>query len=46
MCGINKPDQWQIAQALYVVGSLGKLISMGGRYTGYLLEISDGEPTH
>lgn len=23
MCGMSKPGQWQIAQALYVVGSLG-----------------------
>jgi hypothetical protein len=23
MCGMSKPSQWQTAQALYVVGSLG-----------------------
>lgn len=24
MCGISKPDQWQTAQALYVVGLIGE----------------------
>ena len=23
MCGISRPNQWQAAQALYVLGSLG-----------------------
>ena len=27
MCGISRPDQWQAAQALYVVGSLGQFIT-------------------
>ncbi|KAJ4158546.1 uncharacterized protein LMH87_009068 [Akanthomyces muscarius] len=27
MCGINKPEQWQAAQALYVVGSLAANIA-------------------
>jgi hypothetical protein len=26
MCGISEPDQWQAAQALYVIGSLGRFI--------------------
>ena len=28
MCGVSRPDQWQGAQALYVIGSLGKCLPL------------------